>query len=112
MSLKNQILDIRKNNNLTQDEFAEKLFVTRQAVSRWENGETTPAIDTLKTISKLFNVDADIFFGNAATVCQSCAMPLNSVDDIGDNEDKSANLEYCNIALAEESICMKKPLKK
>ena len=41
---------------LSQDELAEKVFVTRQAVSRWENGETTPNTETLKLLSKLFDV--------------------------------------------------------
>ena len=95
MNLQNTILDIRKKSGLTQEEFAEKLFVTRQAVSRWENGETTPAIDTLKTISKLFGVDANAFFGVEAPVCQSCAMPLSRIDDLGQNADKTASTEYC-----------------
>lgn len=96
MSLQNTILDIRKNNGLTQEEFAEKLFVTRQAVSRWENGETTPALDTLKTISDLFKVGANALLGLDETlVCQSCSMPLKSLDDFGTNADKTANVEYC-----------------
>ena len=45
------ILKLRKHLNLSQNEFAEKLSVTRQAVSRWENGETVPNIDTLKLIA-------------------------------------------------------------
>lgn len=50
------IKTLRRQNNLTQDEFAQKLFVTRQAVSRWENGETIPSVDTLKLISSIFSV--------------------------------------------------------
>ena len=56
METKEILLDLRKKNHLTQDELAEKLFVTRQAVSRWESGETTPNIETLKALSKLFDV--------------------------------------------------------
>jgi len=95
MNLQDTILEIRKNNGLTQEEFAEKLFVTRQAVSRWENGETTPAIDTLKAISGLFWVDANTLLGTGNPVCQSCAMPLKSLDDIAANADKGANTDYC-----------------
>lgn len=95
MSLANKILKIRKNSGLTQEEFAGKLFVTRQAVSRWENGETTPAIDTLKTISELFKIDANAFFSTESLICQSCAMPLKQIDDLGANADKTANTEYC-----------------
>ncbi|HEY8389981.1 MAG TPA: helix-turn-helix transcriptional regulator [Clostridia bacterium] len=53
MEMKQVIAEIRKQHGLSQEEMAEKLFVTRQAVSRWENGETTPNIETLKAISKL-----------------------------------------------------------
>jgi transcriptional regulator with XRE-family HTH domain len=48
METKEVLAELRQKNGLTQDQMADKLFVTRQAVSRWENGETTPSIDTLK----------------------------------------------------------------
>lgn len=48
---------IRKENNLTQNEFAEKLGVTYQAVSKWENGKSIPDILTLKEISKMYDID-------------------------------------------------------
>lgn len=96
MNLASIILEIRKENGLTQEDFADKLFVSRQAVSRWENGETTPAIDTLRKISEMFGIDANAFFGKEPPVCQSCAMPLKSVEDLGSNSDASANMEYCN----------------
>ena len=53
------IKDIRVSNNLTQKEFADKLGVTFQAVSKWENGKNVPDISILKTISEEFNVDID-----------------------------------------------------
>ena len=56
MEVKEILLNLRKTNNLTQDEMAKKQFVTRQAVSRWENGETTPNVDTLKLISNIFDI--------------------------------------------------------
>lgn len=56
MDTKDMILELRTKMGLSQDELAEKVFVTRQAVSRWENGETTPNIETLKLLSKLFDV--------------------------------------------------------
>ena len=51
------IKKIRKDNHLTQKEFAELFGVTYQAVSKWENGLNIPDIATLKEISKKFNVD-------------------------------------------------------
>ena len=51
------IKDIRKKNNLTQKELADKLFVTYQAVSKWENNKSIPDISILQNISKMFNID-------------------------------------------------------
>lgn len=56
MKTKNVILELRTQSGLSQDELAKKLMVTRQAVSRWENGETVPNTDTLKLLSKVFDV--------------------------------------------------------
>lgn len=56
MEVKDILFNLRKTNNLTQEEMAKKLFVTRQAVSRWENGETIPNVDTLKLISNIFDI--------------------------------------------------------
>ncbi len=51
------IKDIRKKNNLTQKELADKLYVTYQAVSKWENNKSIPDISILQNISKIFNID-------------------------------------------------------
>lgn len=44
---------------MTQEQFAEKLYVSRTAVSKWESGKGYPSIDSLKYISKLFNISID-----------------------------------------------------
>ena len=59
MQTKDVILGLRNKSNLSQEELAEKVFVTRQAVSRWETGETIPNTETLKQLSKLFDVCSD-----------------------------------------------------
>ena len=79
METKNTILELRKHLDLSQNEFAEKLSVTRQAVSRWENGDTAPNIDTLKLIAETFDVSVDFLLGRAIWQCQSCGMLLGSV---------------------------------
>lgn len=53
------IKELRKKNNLTQKEFADRLGVTFQAVSKWENGKNIPDIATLKDISDIFDVNID-----------------------------------------------------
>ena len=56
METKNIILKLRTERGMSQDELADKIMVTRQAVSRWENGDTVPNTDTLKLLSKEFDV--------------------------------------------------------
>ena len=56
MDTKQVILELRTQKGMSQDELAEKVFVSRQAVSRWENGETVPNTETLKLLSKEFDV--------------------------------------------------------
>ena len=50
METKDILIKLRKDNNLSQEELAEKVLVTRQAVSRWETGETSPNTETLKLL--------------------------------------------------------------
>ena len=59
MELYEKIQKIRKENNLTQEQFAEKIYVSRTAVSKWETGRGTPSLDSLQMISKEFNVCID-----------------------------------------------------
>lgn len=54
-----KIRKLRTENGMTQDELAEKLFVTRTAVSKWETDKGFPSVDSLKEISKLFSVSID-----------------------------------------------------
>ena len=60
MELGKNIAKIRKDNNLTQDDFAEKYFVTRQTISNWEIGKSYPDLETLVKISNDFNISLDI----------------------------------------------------
>ena len=63
METKDIILELRKKRGLSQDELANKVMVTRQAVSRWENGETIPNTETLKLLSKEFDVSINKLLG-------------------------------------------------
>ena len=56
MEPKEILLELRTKHGLSQEQLAEKVCVTRQAVSRWETGETVPNTETLKLLSKLFDV--------------------------------------------------------
>ena len=59
MTFSEKLLELRKQNNFSQEELAEKLGVSRQAISRWESGETMPDSPNLLQISKIFSVSAD-----------------------------------------------------
>lgn len=54
-----KLQQLRKQNNLTQEQLAEQLYVSRTAVSKWESGKGYPNIESLKSISKLFSVSID-----------------------------------------------------
>lgn len=95
MDTKDVIHHLRTQQGLSQDQLAEKVFVTRQAVSRWETGKTTPNTETLKLLSQLFSVSIHTLLGAPQRlICQCCGMPLE--DSILSREpDGSFNEEYC-----------------
>ena len=101
METKDVILELRNKAGLSQDELAEKVFVTRQAVSRWETGETTPNIDTLKLLSKLFDVSINTLLGSPRQlICQCCGMPLEDANTSKET-DGFFNEEYCKRCYAD-----------
>ncbi|MBR1711580.1 MAG: helix-turn-helix domain-containing protein [Clostridia bacterium] len=101
MDTQNVIYRLRTKNGLSQEALAEKAFVTRQAVSRWENGETVPNTETLKILSRLFNVSINTLLGAPRElICQCCGMPLQD-EIIGRNADGSLNEDYCQWCLAD-----------
>ena len=59
MELSKKIKKIRNENKLTQEQFAEKMLVSRTAISKWENGTCYPSIDSLKYMSQTFNISLD-----------------------------------------------------
>ncbi len=101
MNTKDVLYELRTRSGLSQDELAEKVFVTRQAVSRWENGETVPNTDALKLLSKVFNVSINTLLGSPhPLVCQCCGMPLEDAI-LGRNRDGSLNEDYCQWCYAD-----------
>ena len=95
MNFKDNFTALRKQAGLSQNDIAEKVFVTRQAVSRWEQGETVPEIGTLQAISKLFGVTINSLLGYPTDLqCQSCGMPIVS-GDMAREKDGTLNQHYC-----------------
>ena len=101
MDTKDIIFELRSKSGLSQEALAEKVFVTRQAVSRWENGETTPNIETLKLLSQLFDVSINTLLGSPRElVCQCCGMPLEDCN-ISREINGLFNEEYCKWCYAD-----------
>ena len=95
METKDIIYELRIKKGLSQEELAEKIFVTRQAVSRWETGETIPNIDALKLLSQLFDVSINTLLGTPRElVCECCGMPLED-GNTSREADGNFNEEYC-----------------
>ncbi len=104
---KDVIFELRTKKGLSQDELAKKIFVTRQAVSRWENGETTPNTETLKLLSKLFDVSINTLLGSPRQlVCQCCGMPLED-STTSKETDGTYNEEYCKWCYSGETFAYK-----
>ena len=106
METKDVIYDLRTKMGQAQEELAHKVHVTRQAVSRWENGETIPNVETLKLLSKLFDVSINTLLGSPNDlVCKCCGMPL---DDCNISKEKNGefNEEYCKWCYCEGDITL------
>ena len=95
METKDIILELRTKKGISQEELAEKVYVTRQAVSRWETGETIPNTETLKLLSAFFDVSINTLLGAPRQlICQCCGMPL---EDATTSKEPNGefNEEYC-----------------
>ena len=102
MNTKEVLYQLRMKNGMSQDALAEKVFVTRQAVSRWETGETIPNTETLKLLSQVFYVSINTLLGAPRKlICQCCGMPMEDDTIIGRDHDGSLNEDYCKWCYAD-----------
>ena len=96
METQSILKNLREKKGLTQEDLARKVLVTRQAVSRWENGDTQPNTETLKLLSREFDVSINSLLGSPRTlVCQCCGMPRSEDGSISREPDGSFNEDYC-----------------
>ena len=96
MEIRDILKTLREKKHLTQEQLAEHVMVSRQADSRWETGETQPNTDTLKLLSKEFDVSINTLLGSPRQlICQCCGMPLSEDDMISREPDGSYNEDYC-----------------
>lgn len=102
METKDVILNLRNRKGISQDELAQAVYVTRQAVSRWENGDTVPNTDTLKLLSGYFQVSINTLLGSPRKLfCQCCGMPLDDDGTVSREPDGSFNEDYCRWCYAD-----------
>ena len=106
METKDIIYELRTQKGLSQDELADKVFVTRQAVSRWETGETVPNTETLKQLSGFFDVSINLLLGSPRElICRCCGMHMNE-NHISREKDGTLNEEYCGWCYADGDFTM------
>lgn len=97
MAIGDVLIRMRKEQNLTQQDVACKLYVTRQAVSRWETGETTPGIDMCKLIAASFGVPVtQLLEMPDGNFCKSCGMPFFQQKDYGTEADGGTSKDFCS----------------
>lgn len=97
MAFKDILPRLREQKNMTQQDLASKLYVTRQAVSRWETGETEPGIDMRKLIAVVLDVPViELMDLPQEQLCQCCGTPF-SIPNMPHGTDESGNQteEYC-----------------
>lgn len=95
MAIKDVLPRLRRERGLTQEDLAKKLFITRQAVSRWETGETAPGIDMTKLIAVTFDVPVTELLEMPEHYCQSCGMMFTAPDQHGHEADGTEVEDFC-----------------
>ena len=97
MEVGKAIQNARRKAGMTQEQLAAKVYVTRQAVSRWETGESEPSIDMRKLLASVLDVPVtDLFDLPDVPSCQCCGTPFDVPNmPFGTNADGTENPDYC-----------------
>ena len=95
MAIKDVLPRLRRERGLTQEELARRLYITRQAVSRWETGETSPGIDMTKLIARELDVPITELLEMPEHYCQSCGMMFTGPDQHGHEADGTETEDFC-----------------
>ena len=92
----NRLIEYRKKNNLSQDQVAEKIGVSRQAVSKWERAEASPDTDNLIMLSKIYNVSLDELINGKRFEAADTAADDNTNCQVNDIPAQGKCLEFFN----------------
>lgn len=106
MTIGETIKASREKRDMTQQQLADTLYVTRQAVSRWENGETAPGIDMTKLIAKTLEVPITelLELPPEGMFCQSCGMYLVNDDDRAHDSEGNPEQDWCKWCVEDGAI--------
>ena len=108
MEVKEILKNLREKNNLTQEQMAQRVNITRQAISRWDTGETQPDTQMLKVLSKEFDVSINTLLGSPRQLfCQCCGMPLSEDSMLSKENDGQFNEDYCKWCYSEGTFAYK-----
>ena len=115
-----KIIELRRQNNLTQADLGKKLNISAQAISKWENNQSEPDMNTLKMISSLFNVSIDElldFDGPKANTteqivqpqiiigyCSNCKAPIKQTEEYDVFNDELGQFLLCNKCMKERDL--------
>lgn len=88
MELSQKLKEIRKKQGLTQLELAERLFVSRQAISGWEAGTSRPSTENLQSLSRLFNIPLETLLDDSAEAEPAAAQEKLPAEEQAKEEDK------------------------
>lgn len=103
----NKLLKLRKKNGYSQEELAEKLGISRQAVSKWERAEASPDTDNLIMLAKLYNISLDELFEIDAVNSVPISAPVSKRSNISLRKDKTPHDKNMRVAYPEGSISEK-----
>jgi len=102
MSLATKLVSLRKQKGLTQMNLAERLNVSRQAISRWEVGAAVPSMDNLKVLGELYGVQVDYLLNDDAE-CESKAPEIpredSSVQEDTGKRSKNKSVIVCILVI-------------
>ena len=97
MTLREKLIVLRDKAGISQMSLAHQLDVSRQAVSRWESGDTTPSMDKLKALAKIYGVSLDWLCSDSDMADEK---PIEVVSPLEENETKNTTVS----AEAKDSI--------
>ncbi len=102
MNLGEKLIALRKENGWSQEDFAEKMEISRQAISRWENGTALPDAQNILRISKLFHVTADYLLNDDCEGETDIPMTETATEETKPLVRKKKHLRWCLIP----AICL------